>query len=290
MEFADAVEELDARIPFKMQSRCDLMTRGTVDALRRAGCAEVWMGAESGSQKVLDAMDKGLRVEQVDAACANLRAHGIRAGCFLQFGYPGESWEDIQRTIAMVRGRRPDDIGVRCPIRCRARSSTSWWKRSSAQKQNWDDSDDLSMMFKGAYAASSTVRCAMRCIVKSRGADGAEPGSLAARRIARTNLRTARSHPAMDLLLTHGYFLHEDPKELQIMKPYAPLGILYLSSHLRARASTSRFTIRRSDRSEELFRHLRAGPPSVLGIGANLMTRAQCDRDRRGRAARRVGR
>ena len=39
----------------------------------------------------------------------------------------------------------------------------------------------------------------------------------------------------MDLLLTHGYFLEEDPKELQIMKPYAPLGILYLSSYLRAR-------------------------------------------------------
>ena len=39
----------------------------------------------------------------------------------------------------------------------------------------------------------------------------------------------------MDLLLTHGYFLHEDAKELQIMKPYAPLGLLYLSSYLRAR-------------------------------------------------------
>ena len=37
----------------------------------------------------------------------------------------------------------------------------------------------------------------------------------------------------MDLLLTHGYFLVEDPKERTIMKPYPPLGILYLSSHLR---------------------------------------------------------
>ena len=53
----------DAQIPFKMQSRCDLMTRDTVAALKRAGCAEVWMGAESGSQKILDAMDKGIRVE-----------------------------------------------------------------------------------------------------------------------------------------------------------------------------------------------------------------------------------
>src|SRR3954447_5410411 len=63
--FADAVEERSAQIPFKMQSRCDLMTRNTGSALRRAGCSDVWMGAESGSQKVLDAMDKGLRVDQI---------------------------------------------------------------------------------------------------------------------------------------------------------------------------------------------------------------------------------
>src|SRR5262249_57343246 len=60
MRFVDAVETLDARIPFKMQSSCDLMTRPTVAALRRSGCAEAWMGAESGSQKGLDSMAKGI--------------------------------------------------------------------------------------------------------------------------------------------------------------------------------------------------------------------------------------
>src|SRR5206468_8639288 len=107
--FADAVEKLDAGIPFKMQSRCDLMTRSTVTALRRAGCAEVWMGAESGSQKVLDAMEKGMSVEQTYRACDNLRKHGIRIGLFLQFGYPGENWDDINDTIRMVRETQPDD-------------------------------------------------------------------------------------------------------------------------------------------------------------------------------------
>jgi len=151
LQFADAVEALDAQIPFKMQSRCDLMTRGTVDALRRAGCAEVWMGAESGSQKVLDAMEKGLRAEQVDAACENLRAHGIRTGLFLQFGYPGENWEDIQRTIAMVRRTHPDDIGVSVSYPL---PRTKFYQLVEAQlgpKKNWEDSDDLAMMFKGAY-------------------------------------------------------------------------------------------------------------------------------------------
>ncbi|HZQ97005.1 MAG TPA: radical SAM protein, partial [Candidatus Sulfotelmatobacter sp.] len=90
-ELADEVEKLDAAIPFKMQTRVDLMTPETVSALRRAGCAEVWMGAESGSQKILDAMDKGTRVDQIAKARGNLREVGIRACYFLQFGYPGES-------------------------------------------------------------------------------------------------------------------------------------------------------------------------------------------------------
>src|SRR5205085_8700704 len=72
VEFAGAVEALGASLPFKMQSRCDLMTRETVSSLRRAGCVEVWMGAESGSQRVLDAMEKGIRVAQIYQARKNL--------------------------------------------------------------------------------------------------------------------------------------------------------------------------------------------------------------------------
>src|SRR5688572_24184574 len=78
----------------------------------------------------------------------------------------------------------------------------------------------------------------------------------------------------MDLLLTHGYFLHEDPKELQIMKPYVPLGILYLTSHLRAR----NFNVEVFDSTfasrEELLKLLESVEPAVLGIYANLMTRS----------------
>jgi radical SAM superfamily enzyme YgiQ (UPF0313 family) len=149
LEFAEAVEALDARIPFKMQSRCDLMTRPTVGALQRAGCAEVWMGAESGSQKVLDAMEKGLRVEKTYEACQNLRAHGIRVGLFLQFGYPGEDWDDIQSTIRMVRLTRPDDIGVSVAYPL---PGTKFYNLTQlGAKKNWEDSDDLAMMFQGAY-------------------------------------------------------------------------------------------------------------------------------------------
>jgi radical SAM superfamily enzyme YgiQ (UPF0313 family) len=151
--FADAVESLGAQVPFKMQSRCDLMTRDTVETLKRAGCAEVWMGAESGSQPILDAMDKGTRVEDIYRAAENLRSHGIRACFFLQFGYPGESWSEIEKTIRMVRETRPDDIGVSVSYPL---PGTRFFEQVSAElgrKSNWSDSADLAMMFRGAYSS-----------------------------------------------------------------------------------------------------------------------------------------
>ena len=150
-ELAAEVERLDAAVPFKMQSRVDLMTTDNVRSLRRAGCAEVWMGVESGSQRILDAMDKGTRVAQIAKARENLRQQAIRACYFLQFGYPGETWKDIQDTIKLVRDTRPDDIGVSVSYPL---PGTKFFDRVQAQlgdKTNWSDSEDMAMMFQGAY-------------------------------------------------------------------------------------------------------------------------------------------
>lgn len=151
-EFAHEIESMQCALPFKIQSRADLMTRmATVADLKRAGCAEIWMGVESGSQKVLDAMDKGLRVSDVIAARARISEEGIRACYFLQFGYPGETWEDIQQTIELVRNTRPDDIGISFSYPL---PGTVFYDRVQEQigtKRNWTDSDDLCVMFCAAY-------------------------------------------------------------------------------------------------------------------------------------------
>lgn len=152
-DFANAVEQLGAQIPFKLQSRCDLMTRDTVRDLRRAGCAEVWMGAESGSQRILDAMDKDISVEEIRAARDNLSAHGVRACLFLQFGYPGETWDDIRKTIAMVRATRPDDVGISVSYPLPNTRLYDMVRAQSTGKTNWNDSGDLDIMFQGTYTA-----------------------------------------------------------------------------------------------------------------------------------------
>jgi radical SAM superfamily enzyme YgiQ (UPF0313 family) len=152
-EFADEICRLGAAIPFKMQSRCDLMTPNAADALRRAGCAEVWMGAESGSQRILNAMEKGSSVNDIYSARENLRNAGIRACFFLQFGYPGEEWAEIRETIRMVRETQPDDVGISVSYPL---PGTRFHQIVAAQigtQSNWSDSGDLSMMFQGAYSS-----------------------------------------------------------------------------------------------------------------------------------------
>ena len=151
--FAEAVRAQGSRIPFKCLSRADLLTReGEVDALARAGAQTVWMGAESGSQKILDAMDKGTRVEQIHEAAQRLKRAGIRVGFFLQFGYPGETFEDIQKTIQIVRDCEPDDIGISVSYPMPGTKFYEAVREQLGEKQNWQDSNDLAMLYQGPFS------------------------------------------------------------------------------------------------------------------------------------------
>lgn len=150
-EFARQVIDQDASIPFTMQSRVNLMKPGVVAALARAGAEEVWLGVESGSQRILDAMDKGTKVEQIRLATRALKAHGIRSCWFIQLGYVGETWEDVLLTRDLIRDERPDDIGVSVAYPLPGTGFYDQVKRQLGPKTNWTDSGDLAMMFQGTY-------------------------------------------------------------------------------------------------------------------------------------------
>ena len=150
--FADLVEEHDARVPFKSLHRADLLLRGnTIAALKRAGARTVWVGAESGSQKILDAMDKGTTVEQIHAAAQRLHEAGIEVGFFLQFGYPGETRTDIDKTLQMVRDCKPDDIGMSVSYPLPGTKFYETVKQELGAKQHWVDSNDLDMLYHGPF-------------------------------------------------------------------------------------------------------------------------------------------
>lgn len=150
--FAQALETRGAEVPFKCLERVDLLLRpGEVAALKAAGAQTVWVGAESGSQKILDAMDKGTQVEQIYQARSLLGKAGIRAAFFIQFGYPGETRTDINLTRKMIRDCRPDDIGISVSYPMPGTKFHAAVRDQLGQKQNWTDSNDLAMLYHGPF-------------------------------------------------------------------------------------------------------------------------------------------
>ncbi|MFN8343348.1 MAG: radical SAM protein, partial [Cyclobacteriaceae bacterium] len=154
-QFQQACEDRKLKFRYKIQSRADLLEEpGTVEALALSGAETVWMGAESGSQKVLDAMDKGITVEQIRSSTIQLRSRGIRVGYFLQFGYPGETRSDIQSTLDLLSDLEPDEIGISVSYPLPGTVFYERVKSELKQKQNWSDSDDLSLMYRSTFSTA----------------------------------------------------------------------------------------------------------------------------------------
>lgn len=150
--FDELIQENNLKIKYKIQSRADLLMKDkTIDELASSGLEEVWIGAESGSQKILDAMDKGITIDQINKSTALLQSKNVRVAYFLQFGYLNETKEDIKKTIQMVKSNKPDDIGISVSYPLPGTPFYNKVKEQLAQKANWTDSDDLDLMFEGTY-------------------------------------------------------------------------------------------------------------------------------------------
>ena len=150
--FRDLVKERGLKFKYTIQSRADLLLQeDTISALAQSGAKTVWIGAESGSQKILDAMDKGTTLEQIHKATHLMKLKGIRVAFFLQFGYVGETQEDIDATIRMVLNLMPDEVGISVSYPLPGTKFYENVRDQLKDKQNWTDSDDLAMMFNGTF-------------------------------------------------------------------------------------------------------------------------------------------
>jgi anaerobic magnesium-protoporphyrin IX monomethyl ester cyclase len=176
-EFAAAVRAQDGAVPFMIQTRADLISESMAAALQEAGCREAWIGAESGSQRVLDAMNKGTTVGEILLARQRLKDAGIRVGFFIQLGYLGEELEDILATRDLLDVARPDDIGVSVSYPLPGTKFYDLVKSQLKQKTHWDESSDLDMMFQGAYTSDfyRSVRNLMHEQVSLQAEPQAEP-------------------------------------------------------------------------------------------------------------------
>jgi anaerobic magnesium-protoporphyrin IX monomethyl ester cyclase len=108
----DAVLAKGAVIPFECLSRVDLLDEEMARLLKGIGCQRIHFGAESGSQTVLDAMNKGITVEEIDEAAELCRRLDIETYFYMMVGYPGETWSDLKRSARLLRRTRPDDFST----------------------------------------------------------------------------------------------------------------------------------------------------------------------------------
>src|SRR5271170_3107946 len=106
--WAAELEKRKIHIPFECISRSDRLNEKVIRTLAELGCQRLWVGSESGSQRILDSMQRGVKVQAVREAVALCRQYGIETGMFLMWGYEGEELEDIEATIDHVRTSNPD--------------------------------------------------------------------------------------------------------------------------------------------------------------------------------------
>jgi radical SAM superfamily enzyme YgiQ (UPF0313 family) len=153
--FRELVYENGLHFRYTIQSRADLVIKANMaEDLAASGAEIVWLGAESGSQKILDAMDKGQTTDQIALARKKLKENGVQTGFFLQFGYPGEDYEDIRKTIRMLMDLMPDDVGISISYPLPGTVFHEKVRQELQKKANWKDSDDLALMYIGTFSPS----------------------------------------------------------------------------------------------------------------------------------------
>jgi radical SAM superfamily enzyme YgiQ (UPF0313 family) len=150
--FAADVRRRNIRVPFECITRADRLDERSAGLLGELGCARVWIGSESGSQAILDAMQRGVTVEQVQHAVALCKRNGIATGMFLMWGYEGECIDDIEATIEHVKACRPDVFftTVSYPIK-----GTPYFERVSDKLVNlkpWRETTDREFAIRGRHS------------------------------------------------------------------------------------------------------------------------------------------
>jgi radical SAM superfamily enzyme YgiQ (UPF0313 family) len=153
-KYASEMKRRSLRIPFECISRADRLNEEMLDLLAELGCFRIWIGSESGSQRLLDSMERGVKVEQVQRAIELSRARKIESGMFLMWGYEGEEMSDIEATIQHVSKSQPDIFftTVSYPIK-----GTPYYRQIEnklVQLAPWGQSSDRQIKIKGRHSRS----------------------------------------------------------------------------------------------------------------------------------------
>lgn len=150
-EFHEELKKRNLIMPFECITRADRLTEEVLKVLKDTGCFRVWIGAESGSQTILDAMDRKVNIDQVNKLIVYAKKIGIESGTFIMLGYPGETEEDIHLTLKHLKSANPDyfTITLAYPIK-----GTPLYKETEATQiklSTWAKTTDHDIDFKRSF-------------------------------------------------------------------------------------------------------------------------------------------
>lgn len=153
--FVKLLDDQKIEIAYECITRADRLNEEVIGLLKKSGCFRVWIGAESGSQKIIDLMDRRVKVEQVQKMIQLSRKTGIEAGTFIMLGYPEETDEDIRQTLQHLKNANPSQftITLTYPIK-----GTELYEEveavSTIKELNWSENTDRDIDFKRTYSRS----------------------------------------------------------------------------------------------------------------------------------------
>lgn len=151
-QFSDELQKQQLKIRYECISRSDRMNEEVIQLLKESGCFRIWIGAESGSQKVIDAMDRRVEVSQVRDMIQLSKKYGIQAGTFVMVGYPGETDEDVQLTLEHLKRSDPDQYTITIAYPIKGTPLYEEVEHDFIEQLPWETSTDRQIDFKRTYS------------------------------------------------------------------------------------------------------------------------------------------
>ena len=153
-EFAAEIETRKVVVSYEIITRSDRVNEEVLQLLKQSGCFRVWIGAESGSQKIIDAMDRRVKVEQVRETIKMVKTYGMEAGTFIMLGYPGEEESDIKETLHHLKYSNPDYYTITVAYPIKGTPLYSEVENIFTEELPWETSTDRDIDFKRRYKRS----------------------------------------------------------------------------------------------------------------------------------------
>lgn len=149
--FAEEVTSRGVSIPYECITRADRLDEEMIDLLVTSGCYRVWIGAESGSQRIIDAMDRRVSVERVREMMRLCGAKGLETGTFIMLGYPGETNEDVLETIRHLKACQADHFTVTLAYPIAGTPLYEEVREDLTGLPEWSESTDRDLHFRRTY-------------------------------------------------------------------------------------------------------------------------------------------